>query len=111
MRTETSKANYIAKAGLIAALYAGLCLALQSISFGPIQVRVANALMILPYFTSAAIPGLYVQGSGQECPRQQRPCAKAGGSAVVGPGTKGEALRPSGGGRWGPAVDQAEGGA
>ncbi len=60
MRTETSKADYIAKAGLIAALYAGLCLALQSISFGPVQVRVANALMILPYFTSAAIPGLYV---------------------------------------------------
>lgn len=34
------------------------------------------------------------------------PCAKVGGTAVVGPGTEGRPLRPSGGGRWGPLVDQ-----
>ena len=30
------------------------------ISFGPIQFRVAEALTILPYFTPAAIPGLFI---------------------------------------------------
>ncbi len=30
------------------------------ISFGPVQFRIAEALTILPYFTPAAIPGLFV---------------------------------------------------
>ncbi len=60
MNTKNSKAAYVARAGIIAALYATICIVLQAISFGPIQVRVANALMILPYFTVAAIPGLYI---------------------------------------------------
>ena len=51
---------YIAQAGIIAALYAALCIILAPISFSVFQVRVAEALCILPFFTSAAIPGLTI---------------------------------------------------
>lgn len=44
--------------GVIAALYAGLTVALAPISFMNLQLRVAEALTILPVFTPAAIPGL-----------------------------------------------------
>lgn len=50
----------IAQAGLVAALYAVLSLAFAPISFGVYQVRVAEALTVLPFFLPAAIPGLYV---------------------------------------------------
>ena len=39
--------------------YALLAIVLAPISYGMIQVRVAEALTILPYFTPAAIPGLF----------------------------------------------------
>jgi len=47
-------------AGVIAALYAALTLALTPISYGEIQLRVAEVLCILPFFFPAAIPGLFV---------------------------------------------------
>ena len=50
----------IALAGLIAAVYALLALIFLPISFGVYQVRVAEALTILPFITRAAIPGLFV---------------------------------------------------
>ncbi len=49
----------IATAGLIGALYAALTVALAPISYGPVQVRVAEALTVLPFLTPWAIPGLY----------------------------------------------------
>lgn len=54
------KVNYLVKAGVIAAIYVVLVQVFSFSSFGPIQFRVAEALTILPYFTSAAIPGLFV---------------------------------------------------
>ncbi len=50
----------ISSAGLIAAVYTVLALAFLPISFGVYQVRVAEALTVLPFLTRAAIPGLYV---------------------------------------------------
>ncbi len=47
-------------AGLIAAVYAVLGLAFFPISFGVYQVRVAEALTVLPFLTRAAIPGLFI---------------------------------------------------
>jgi uncharacterized membrane protein len=47
-------------AGLIAAAYAVLSLAFAPISFAVYQVRIAEALTVLPFLTPAAIPGLYV---------------------------------------------------
>jgi uncharacterized membrane protein len=47
-------------AGVIAALYAAISLALLPISFGVYQIRVAEALTVLPFLTPAAVPGLFV---------------------------------------------------
>ncbi|MCR4437771.1 MAG: QueT transporter family protein [bacterium] len=49
----------IATAGIIGALYAALTVVLSPISYGPLQVRVAEALTVLPFVTPWAIPGLY----------------------------------------------------
>jgi len=46
--------------GLIAALYTILSLVFLPISFGVYQIRIAEALTILPFLTRAAIPGLYI---------------------------------------------------
>lgn len=56
------KAKNITKIGIIAALYALLTLAsgLFGLSNGPIQIRLSEALTILPVFTKAAIPGLAI---------------------------------------------------
>ena len=50
----------IASAGLIAAVYAVLGLAFQPISFAVYQIRVAEALTVLPFLARAAIPGLFI---------------------------------------------------
>jgi len=47
--SKDPKINVI-RASFITILYAGLTILLQPISFGPVQVRVADALSILPYF-------------------------------------------------------------
>ena len=60
MQKQKSKTFFIAQAGIIAALYAALCIVLAPISYSVFQVRVAEALCILPYFTPAAIPGLTI---------------------------------------------------
>ena len=51
---------YIAQAAMIASIYVALTLIFASISFNLIQVRIAEALCIMPLFTSAAIPGLFL---------------------------------------------------
>lgn len=51
---------YIAQAAIIAALYVTLTYIFVAISFGEVQLRIAEALTILPMFTPAAIPGLFV---------------------------------------------------
>ena len=59
---ENSKktALYTAQAAVIAAMYVALVVIFQPISFGPVQFRVAEMLTILPMFTPAAVPGLFV---------------------------------------------------
>jgi uncharacterized membrane protein len=58
--------RYLTKASLIAAIYIILILLqtlpfpLASLTFGPIQLRLAEGLTILPLVESAAIPGLFV---------------------------------------------------
>lgn len=47
-------------AGVVAALYAVLTLALAPISFGVYQLRIAEALTVLPFISRGAIAGLYV---------------------------------------------------
>lgn len=45
---------------IIAALYAALTLCLSAISFGPVQLRVAEAMTLLPALLPQAVPGLTV---------------------------------------------------
>lgn len=48
------------QAAMIAAIYVVLVFVFDYWSFGAIQFRIAEALTILPFFTPAAIPGLFV---------------------------------------------------
>lgn len=57
---KNKKVLYLVQASLIASIYVVLILLFQPFSFGEIQVRVAEALTILPFFTPAAIPGVTV---------------------------------------------------
>ena len=54
--------HYIARVGMIAAVYAAATLVtvmfLGSLAWGPIQFRVSEALCVLALFTPAAVPGL-----------------------------------------------------
>ena len=50
----------LAVSGMIAALYVVITLLLRPISYGQIQVRVAEALAMLPVFGTIPIPGLFV---------------------------------------------------
>lgn len=45
---------------MIAAIYTLLTILFAPFSYGMIQVRVSEMLMVLPYFTVAAVPGLFV---------------------------------------------------
>ena len=45
---------------MIAALYAVLTLMFAPISFGAVQLRVSEALTVLPMYTPAAVPGLFI---------------------------------------------------
>ena len=51
---------FIVQAGVIAAVYVALTVVLAPFSFREIQVRVAEALTILPFFMPAAVPGLLI---------------------------------------------------
>lgn len=54
------KVTYVLQAAMIAAIYVVLVIIFNYWSFGPIQFRIAEALTVLPFFTSAAVPGLFV---------------------------------------------------
>lgn len=51
---------FTAQAAMIAAIYVVLTILGASFSFGPIQVRISEALTILPVFTPAAVPGVFL---------------------------------------------------
>lgn len=57
---KLSNTAFITRAAAIAAVYVVLTLVFAPISYGEIQVRISEALTILPYFTPAAVPGLFI---------------------------------------------------
>lgn len=61
-KKQTSVAMHAAHGGVIAALYVVFTLISNAFGLanGAIQVRISEALTILPAFTPAAIPGLFV---------------------------------------------------
>lgn len=54
------KLNYIIRVAMIAAIYVVLNIIFASISYGPVQVRIAEALTVLPFIDPSAIIGLFV---------------------------------------------------
>lgn len=56
----TNKTRFIARAAIIAAAYAILTLSLAPIAYGSLQLRLAEALTVLAYFSPAAVCGLTV---------------------------------------------------
>ena len=62
MKKSMKPAYFIAQAAIIAALYVVITyfVAAFNMASGAIQVRLSEALTILPVFTPAAIPGLFI---------------------------------------------------
>lgn len=54
-----NKVLFMVHAAAIAAIYVVLTVVGASFSFGAMQVRISEALTVLPYFTPEAIPGLF----------------------------------------------------
>ncbi len=50
MKSETLSVSTLARCAMVAALYTVLCLVLAPISFGAVQIRIAEALCLLPVF-------------------------------------------------------------
>lgn len=59
-----ARTSYIARTGMIAAVYAAATLValllLQGLAWGPVQFRISEAVTVLALFTPAAIPGLTI---------------------------------------------------
>lgn len=60
MQNGQAKAVFITQSAIIAALYVALTVIFAPISYGAVQVRISEMLTILPLFTRAAIPGLFL---------------------------------------------------
>ena len=58
MKKQTTR--FLTRAGVIGALYAALTFAFLPYAYGPLQIRPAEALTVLPAFFSESVPGLYV---------------------------------------------------
>lgn len=52
--------SFMVQAAMIAAIYVVLTVIFAPFGFGEIQIRISEALTILPFFTPAAIPGLFI---------------------------------------------------
>jgi len=54
------KFNYLVRVAMIGAIYVILTIIFAPISYGPVQVRIAEALVVLPFIEPSAIIGLFV---------------------------------------------------
>lgn len=59
MTNDMKKIRFLCEAAIIAAMYTAITIIIPGGS-GQIQIRVSEALTILPFFTPAAIPGLFI---------------------------------------------------
>ena len=60
MNMKNKSTLVLVQAAAIAAVYVVLTLVFAPFSYGEVQVRISEALTILPFFTPAAVPGLFV---------------------------------------------------
>ena len=63
MKNQNLSVRKLARCGMVAALYVVLCMALQPFSYGAVQVRVAEALCLLPVFGAEYIFGVVIFGT------------------------------------------------
>ncbi|MGC4018735.1 MAG: QueT transporter family protein [Muricomes sp.] len=59
-KSRNMQVLFMAQAAMIAAIYVVITIVFAPFSYGEVQVRISEALTILPIFTPAAIPGLFV---------------------------------------------------
>lgn len=57
---RNKKVLFMTQAAVIAALYVVLTVIFAPISFKEVQVRISEMLTVLPFFTPAAVPGLFI---------------------------------------------------
>jgi len=57
---KSRRFNYWTRAAMIGTIYVLLTIIFAPISYGMVQVRISEMLMVLPFFTPAAIPGLFI---------------------------------------------------
>ncbi len=57
---KENKTRNLVFGALIAAIYVVLTMVFRPISYGPIQFRISEVLCVLPYFTPASIPGVFI---------------------------------------------------
>lgn len=57
---QAKSIRYITEAAAIAAMYAALTILFAPISSGEWQIRIAEALTVLPFFMPSAVPGLFL---------------------------------------------------
>ena len=57
---QGERTNSLTRAAILAAIYAALTIALAPISYGPLQLRLAEAMTILPWLYPEAVPGLFL---------------------------------------------------
>ena len=55
-----NKLNYLVRVAMIGAIYVILNIIFAPISYGPVQVRIAEALAVLPFIDPSAIIGLFI---------------------------------------------------
>lgn len=60
MKAKNINVLFLTQAAMIAAIYVVITLIFAPISYGEVQIRLSEALTILPVFTPAAIPGLFI---------------------------------------------------
>ena len=57
---KNKNVTFLTQAAMIAAIYVVLTYVFAPFSFGEVQVRISEALTILPQYTPAALPGMNV---------------------------------------------------
>jgi len=60
MKKSLFSTRSLVQGAIIAAVYVALTLSNAMFSYGMVQIRIAEALTILPLFTPAAIPGIFI---------------------------------------------------
>ena len=59
MKSQSSRTLKLAVSAVIAAVYAALTILLAPISYGPVQLRVSEALTVLPFLIPSTVWGLF----------------------------------------------------